>query len=103
MDQPSPPPAARLIELLSGSFIAQAISVAATLGIADRLSRSPATAAVLAQDLQVDESALLRVMRLLVAHGVFRREATGAFALTGVPVPDLNCGVVLMGDDPAAA
>lgn len=76
------PPAARMIDLLSGSFVAQAVYVAAKLGIADRLTAGPATAATLASDLAVDESALARVMRLLVAQGVFRREATGAFANT---------------------
>lgn len=76
------PPAARVIDLLSGSFVAQAVYVAAKLGIADHLAAGPVTAARLARDLAVDEMALTRVLRLLVAEGVFRREASGEFANT---------------------
>ncbi len=73
---------ARVIEVLSGAFIAQAVYVAAKLGIADRLVAGPVTGATLARDLAVDEVALTRVMRLLVAQGIFAQAPSGEYANT---------------------
>lgn len=67
-----------MIDLLSGSFVAQAIYVAAKLGIADRIAAGTLSAEAIARELDVDATTLSRVMRLLVAHDVFRRDDAGS-------------------------
>lgn len=76
------PPATQMIDLLSGSFVAQAIYVAAKLGIADRIAAGTVSAEALARECDVDATALSRVMRLLVAHDVFRRDDAGGYVNT---------------------
>ena len=86
-DPSSPPPAAQVMQLLSGCFFAQAVYVAAKLGLADRLAAGPATAATLAHDVGADEASLARVLRLLVMLGVFHRDPAGQFANTPLSNP----------------
>jgi hypothetical protein len=87
------PPAQRLHEKLDpaaerkmrraieGAVRTQAIYVAATLGIADRLSLGPRTAEELADAVQAHASTLERILRLLATHGVFAQQEDGRFAL----------------------
>jgi len=70
-----------LAQLLSGTSIVHAISVAASLGIADLLERGPRTARSLATQTRTHEDSLFRVLRALGAAGVFA-ERRGRFALT---------------------
>lgn len=71
-----------VIDLLSGSFQAQAVYVAAKLGIADRLAARPATAEAIARDVGADPDALARLLRLLAMLGVFSRDDSERYANT---------------------
>ena len=60
-----------LRRLVNGFQVSQAISVAATLGIADLLADGPRPAAELAAASESDPRALVRLLRALAAIGVF--------------------------------
>jgi hypothetical protein len=75
-------PAAHLSGLLFGYRISQALSVAASLGIADALASGPRTSKELAGELECDPAALYRLMRLLAATGVLHEDGERRFALT---------------------
>ena len=72
-----------LQRLVDGFQASQALHVAATLGVADHLRNGPLTVRQLAFAVNVNETALYRLMRALVSIGVLREEQSG-FALTGV-------------------
>ncbi|MDQ2840368.1 MAG: ArsR family transcriptional regulator, partial [Acidobacteriota bacterium] len=55
----------------------QALYAAAKLGVADLLRDGPRTAAEIACELQVNETALYRVLRALASEGCSRRQDTG--------------------------
>jgi hypothetical protein len=59
-----------------------AVRVAATLRIADHISRGTRTAAALAESVSADADALDRVLRHLVTAGVLRRDGSGRYGLT---------------------
>jgi hypothetical protein len=86
MSQPSqePTPAAALMQLLSGSLIAQAISTAAQLRIADQLSDGPKSAAEIARTVSAHAPSLYRLMRTLAMVGVFVEHEGERFSLTPV-------------------
>lgn len=67
--------------LIGGAIRTQAIYVAAKLGIPDHLSLGPKTAEDLAQRVSAHAPALKRVLRFLVASGVFVENEDGRFAL----------------------
>jgi hypothetical protein len=69
--RPDQPPGGPLMQMLMGPFVAQAVYVAAELGLADRLADGPRPARQLAQECGVDPDALHRVLRCLAAVGVF--------------------------------
>jgi len=68
-----------LLALINGYQVSQALYVAATLGIADRLAGGPLRPEELGVD--ADPDALRRLLRALAAAGVVR-EADGRYALT---------------------
>ncbi len=74
---------AELRRAIDGYRLARCIQVAAELGIADLLAEGPLAAAELADEIQADRDALARLLRALVASGVFVRNADGRFALDG--------------------
>ena len=74
-------PAARLIGLITGYRISQAIHVVATLGIADLLRDGPCDSAALAAGTGAHPPTLYRLLRALAAVGVFREAPLGHFAL----------------------
>lgn len=80
----TPPPPAQLMGLLAGSWVAQAISVAATLGVADAMARGPASVEAIAAATKSHEDALGRLLRALASVGVFTETAPGTFDLTPV-------------------
>lgn len=82
--QRAAPPAASMMELIMGAWIAQLISAAAELGIADELANGPATAEELARRLNVDQDALRRTLRALIGVGVFRHRSDGRYELTAL-------------------
>ena len=88
MTVPARAEAARMLaEKMSGAWIAQAIAVAATLGIADLLRDGPLPVSALAQRAGADPSALYRVLRALASQGIFAEDGDGCFALTPLAEP----------------
>jgi hypothetical protein len=74
--------AMQLLDLPGGLAMHQGLYAAASLGLADLLRDSPRTAADLAQHLEVNESILYRVLRVLASHGVFEEIEPHTFANT---------------------
>jgi ubiquinone/menaquinone biosynthesis C-methylase UbiE len=91
-DRDAGAPEKALRQLIVGAWIAQAIYAAAKLGVADRLRAGPKTAAELAGEIQVHPESLYRLLRTLVAFGVFARRGE-LFALNPV-------GELLLSDGP---
>src|SRR5689334_13552202 len=70
-------------DLLTGACKAQAVYVAAHLGIADLLQRSgPQTPDQLATATRVQARPLYRLLRALASLGIFAEDEQGRFALT---------------------
>ena len=89
------PPSVQLQYLMSGHWIAQAIGVAAKLGIADRLIDGARSTNELAQETGAHPRALYRLLRALASVGVFTEIEPERFALT--PMAE-----ALRGDKPAS-
>jgi hypothetical protein len=77
----------QMFEMIAGGILAQSVSVAAEIGIADRLAHGPRTTADLASEAGVDTEKLFRLLRFLASHGVFQEDAHGAWDLT--PLADM--------------
>jgi hypothetical protein len=71
----------QLFQMLTGSWVARAIYVAAKLRIADHLKDGPRSAEELATRAGVAAQPLYRVLRALAGVGVFARRADGRFQL----------------------
>jgi O-methyltransferase domain/Dimerisation domain len=71
----------RLTQLAQGYQLSQARYVAAKLGVADRLSAGPLAAETIAEAVDARGPDLRRVLRALVAGGVFTELDDGRFAL----------------------
>ena len=76
------PPAERLRQLCTGSWIAQAIYAAAKLGLADLLMEGPKPCTALAEATGTDPTALFRLLRALSSVGVFEQLPDDQFRLT---------------------
>jgi hypothetical protein len=83
MDTQLPPPLV-LYRLATAHYLSQAVYVAATLGIADRLADGPETHEALAQATGTHAPSLRRVLRLLASAEVLREREDGRFELTDV-------------------
>ena len=81
------PPAAQLMEMVFSPVPAQALSVAAKLGVADLLKDQAKSAAELAPALGVEARPLYRLLRALASTGVFAEDASGRFHLTPLAEP----------------
>lgn len=78
---PSRPPAMQLMGLLwPAAMAAQAIHVAAKLGVADLVSRGPKTVAELAEGTRTHESSLGRLLRALTSLGIFTEDREGRYS-----------------------
>jgi SAM-dependent methyltransferase len=71
-----------LDQMIVGSWVTQAISVAADLGIADSLAAGARTADELACEKGVHGPSLYRLMRALAGIGIFREDDGGRFSST---------------------
>ena len=71
-----------LLDLIQGSVITQAISVAAKLGVADVLADGPLPAEEIAKRVGSDSEATYRLLRTLSGCSVFALRADGRFELT---------------------
>jgi len=76
------PPPVRMIELLGGFRISQALYAAAALGVADQLVAGPAPVELLADHTGAHAPSLHRLLRTLASVGVFTEPEPGVFALT---------------------
>ncbi|WP_116246611.1 methyltransferase [Nocardiopsis sp. FIRDI 009] len=70
-----------LIRLMTGPWVARSVATAVRLGVVDRMDGDPVTASDLAAVLDLEPERLGRLLRLLSAVGVVRRDAEG-YALT---------------------
>lgn len=98
------PPEAVLIQIQFGALLAQALSVAAELKIADHLAAGSRTVAELAAATQTHERSLYRILRSLASTGVFREVADRVFAQTPQSEPlrsdtpnSMRNGAIFMG------
>jgi hypothetical protein len=99
--------AGRLLEMIAMRHVPQAIHVAAVLGIADLLRNGSQGAEELAEATASQALPLQRIMRTLVAAGVFAEDRAGRFRLTplGRPlrsgVPDsVRAAAILLSGEP---
>lgn len=102
----APDPATALLRLATGHEAAQAVIVAARLGLADLLADGPRDAAELAAAADAHAPSLHRLLRALAALGVVAEQPDGRFALgpLGAPLRDgvpgsLRPLVLLFGHD----
>ena len=77
-----PPPPAILWGLMKGAMATQALHVACSLGVADRLADGPRPLAEVAAEAGADADALYRFLRALATEEVFAEEAPGVFRNT---------------------
>lgn len=85
----------QMMQLMTGGVVAQSVSVAAELGLADLLDTGPQTTAQLAAATGVDAEKLHRLLRFLASLGVFHLGGDGTWSVTPL-------GDVLRSDDPAS-
>jgi O-methyltransferase domain/Dimerisation domain len=71
-----------MMEMVVEGWAAQAITAAADLGIADALANGPLSADELAAAVDADADALSRLLRALIARGIFRQRRDGRYDLT---------------------
>src|SRR5262245_57851740 len=77
------PPQINLLEIITGVWTAKALSVAARLGVADRMSGDRAYSSdTLAGQVGAHPESLYRLMRALSTVGVFKEEDGKRFKLT---------------------
>jgi hypothetical protein len=74
----------RLLDMTNGLVIHQALCATAKLGVADLLKNGAQTSSDLAHQLNVNESALYRILRLIASQGVFEESSPRTFANTGL-------------------
>jgi hypothetical protein len=85
--------AEQMMRMMSGGVVAQSISVAAELGIADQLASGEKSSSQLAALLNADEQKLHRLLRFLASVGIFQQVNTdGAWHLTPLAGFLLNDG-----------
>ena len=84
MDKGDQRPSARLLELVNGFKVSQALHVAATLGVADLLKNGPRSSHDLAAATGTHPGSLYRLLRALAAVGVLQEDSDRGFALTPI-------------------
>src|SRR4051812_10672847 len=78
------PSSAALLRLVNGYQVSQAIHVAATLGLAERLADGPRSVGELASATVTNAAALRRLLRALVAAELLHEEPDDTFGLTAL-------------------
>jgi O-methyltransferase domain/Dimerisation domain len=73
---------AKMTEIIMGFVPAQAVSVAAELGIADLLAKEPMSAERLAEETHTNPKTLFRLLRFLASIGIFQVDGMYRFSLT---------------------
>jgi hypothetical protein len=83
MPQPQTPPAhVGILQIMTGAYVAGAISCLAQLGIPDLLEAAPKSAEELAKKIGADPQALYRLMRATASVGVLSEGPDGKFSQT---------------------
>jgi hypothetical protein len=83
MPQPQTPPAhAGILQIMTGAYVAGAVSCLAQLGIPDLLEAAPKSAEELAKEIGADPRALYRLMRATASVGVLSEGPDGKFSQT---------------------
>lgn len=72
----------QILQILTSNWVAQAVYVAAELGIANQLAEGPKTARELAGAVDADSESLYRLLRMLAGMGIFKEGEDGRFGLT---------------------
>lgn len=80
-------PAGKLLEMIAMRHVPQALHVVAVLGVADLLVAGPRSSGELAHVTGSHARTLYRVLRTLVAAGVFAEDKAGRFRLTALGQP----------------
>ncbi|WP_026356937.1 methyltransferase [Mycobacterium sp. 141] len=83
----SAPPPAALLEMILNAWVAQGITAAVQLGVADALAGGPLPPEELARRVDANPDTLNRLMRALVGEGIFRRTRDGRYALNALADP----------------
>ena len=73
-----------IIEIITGGWRSQALYAAVKFGIPDQIAAGRTTSAELAQAIGAEEEGVHRLMRLLVAMGVFQDEESTGYANTAL-------------------
>src|SRR2546429_6424840 len=73
---------ARMMQLLTGTWVSQAVSAAATLGVADELAGGPRRVEAVADAVGADRDAMHRLVRALAGLGIVEEVGDREFALT---------------------
>jgi hypothetical protein len=82
------PPSMSLLEIVTAHWLSQTVIVATELGIADHLlENGPLEIGVLAQKTQAHEESLYRLLRVLVAVGIFAEPSPRIFAINKMSRP----------------
>ena len=81
------PPAVALYQKLTGTWVAQSISVVAKLGTADALADGPKGVDELAVAANAHAPSLYRLLRALASVGIFAEDEDGRFRLTPLAEP----------------
>jgi hypothetical protein len=76
------PPSQDLWQLANSFRVSQALYVAATLGLADRVADGARSSADLARETNTDADTLYRLLRALASIGVFHEDENAHFSLT---------------------
>lgn len=87
MSEATQQPAQALAHMLAGAWLAQALAVAAKLGVADLLGAGPKTPAEIGAATGTQGAAMHRVLRALAGAGVFIEDDSGRFGLTPLAGP----------------
>lgn len=88
-------PSTKLMQMINGYQVSQALHVAATLGVADQLKDGPKPYDVMARTCGAHPASLYRLLRALAAVGVFHETNNKEFSLT-------TLGACLTSDAPAS-
>jgi len=78
------PAGLRMYQMIWGFIVSQSIYVAAKLGIADLIAKTPMTALALANQTKSDPQSLKRLLGLLASAGIFRESTDGTFDHTAL-------------------
>jgi ubiquinone/menaquinone biosynthesis C-methylase UbiE len=81
---PELPPQFALARMMTGYAVSQLIYIGAKLGLADLLQQGPQSINELANNTKTHQDSLNRVMRCLVALGLFKQNESGQFELAAL-------------------